>query len=103
MILISTDPATIKAVNAAGVTPSVFERIGQAAASGALNTAGMALLDRDALVKAAPLGRLDIAATTAVVLLNEPTDGDWALAEHAEVDYVVVLPSAGTWLAQQAA
>lgn len=94
MILISNDPATTEAVKATGVDPTVYERIGLAAAAGALTDAGMVLLDRAALINAAALGGFDTTAVVMVVLLTEPTIEDWVLTDFADIDRIVVLPTA---------
>jgi len=98
MILITTDPAMVDAVHTADLTPQRFERLGQAAAAGALDMDELVLIDRAALTTAAAVGRLNVPATLALLLLDTPTGEDWQLATMADVTHVVVLPAAAGWL-----
>lgn len=97
MILIATDAAVIAAVTAAAPDTAVYERVGQAAAAGALNGAEV-LVDRGAAVTAAAVGHK---AAMLVVTGNAGSDM-FALADMIGAERVVSLPAGAAWLATEA-
>ncbi len=102
VVLVATDPAVIAAVEGTGADTTTFERPGQAAAADLLDAVDLILLDRAALTTAAAVGPLNVGADTVLVLVDEPTNDDWHLAEMAGVSHVLVLPAAAPWLRDRA-